>query len=267
MFVIYAFLIGASVGSFLNVAADRVPNGGSLLRPRSFCDSCKRTLASIDMIPVLSYFWLRGRCRHCKARIPFRVVVVEVVTGALFLAVYLLHGMGIDFVVLCACFSLLVLISLIDLEHGLILDVMVFPAIILLLLVAPFWTEFDIPRTFLGEETLFASFANSFLSGLGAFLVFLVIAMIFPAGMGGGDVKFAPVLGLMLGFPGILFALWISAVGGGLIAIGLILAGKKGRKETIPFGPFMALGSAADLMAGPHALIWYQDLAAAISPT
>lgn len=244
-----------------------MPAGGSLLRPRSYCDSCDRTLASIDMIPVLSYLWLRGKCRHCKAGIPIRVVLVEVVTGALFLAIYLLYGLGPGFVILCACLSLLVLVSLIDLEHGLILNVVIIPSIVLLLLLAPFWTELDLPRPFLGDETLIASLLNSFLSGLGAFLVFLVIAMIYPAGMGGGDVKFAPVLGLMLGFPGILFALWLSAVGGGLIAIGLILAGKKDRKDTIPFGPFMAVGSAAVLIAGPHALIWYRNLTAAIAGT
>ena len=267
MFGFVAFLIGASVGSFLNVAADRVPGGRSLVRPRSYCESCQRPLASIDMIPIFSYVWLRGKCRHCKAGIPFRVVLVEAVTGALFLAVYLLHGMGVDFVVLCACLSLLVLISLIDLEHGLILDVMVFPSIVLLLFLALFWSEIGIPRPFLGEETLIASLSNSFLSGLGAFLVFLVIAMIYPAGMGGGDVKFAPVLGLMLGFPGILFALWLSAIGGGLVAIGLVLARRKSRKDTIPFGPIMAIGAAADLIAGPHALIWYRDLAQAIAGT
>ena len=81
MFGIYAFLIGASVGSFLNVVADRVPDGRSLLRPRSFCDACERSLSSIDMVPVLSYLWLRGKCRNCKSAIPLRVFLVEAVTG------------------------------------------------------------------------------------------------------------------------------------------------------------------------------------------
>lgn len=264
MYGILAFLIGTSVGSFLNVAADRVPAGKSLLHPRSFCDSCQRTLASIDMIPVLSYAWLRGKCRYCKAEIPLRVVLVEAITGALFLGVFLIYGLGPEFVVICACLSLLVAVSLIDLEHGLILNVMVLPSIILLLLLAPFWSEIGISRSFLGDESLVASLFNSLASGFGAFLVFLIIAMIFPAGMGGGDIKFAPVLGLMLGFPGILFALWLAAISGGLIALALVIAGRKGRKDTIPFGPFMALGAAAALIAGPNALIWYQDLASAI---
>ena len=260
-------MIGASVGSFLNVAADRLPDGRSLIRPPSYCESCQRPLASIDMVPVLSYAWLRGKCRHCKAAFPFRVVLVESATGAFFLAVFLLYGFGADFVVLSACLSLLLLVSLIDLEHGLILDKMVFPSIVLLLLLAPFWSEIGLARSFLGDETLIASLANSYLSGLGAFLAFLIVAMINPAGMGGGDIKFAAVLGLMVGFPGILIALWVSVVGGGFIAIGLILARRKTRKDSIPFGPFMAMGAAVVLVAGPEIIDWYQDLASAIAGT
>ena len=174
-----------------------MPDGRSLLRPPSYCESCQRPLASIDMVPVISYFWLRGKCRHCQAAVPFRVVLVEAATGVLFLVVFLLYGIGPDFVILSACLSLLLAVSLIDLEHKLILNSMVFPSIILLLLLAPFWTEIGITRSFLGNETLLASLANSYLSGLGAFLAFLIVAMISPAGMGGGDVKFAAVLGLM----------------------------------------------------------------------
>lgn len=243
-----------------------------MIRPRSYCESCQRPLASIDMVPVLSYAWLRGKCRHCKAAVPFRIVLVELATGALFLAVFLLYGFGVDFVVLSACLSLLLLVSIIDLEHGLILDRMVFPSIVLLLLLAPFWSDIGLARTFLGDETLIASMANSYLSGLGAFLVFLIIALIGIAifhrdAMGGGDVKFAAVLGLMVGFPGILIAFWVSSVGGGLIAIGLILARKKRLKDSMKNGPFMAMGAAAALIAGPDILDWYLDLASAIAGT
>ncbi len=237
------------------------------MRPPSYCESCQRPLASIDMVPVFSYVWLRGKCRHCQAAVPYRVVLVEIATGALFVAVFSLYGIGIEFVVLSACLSLLFAISLIDLKHNLILNAMVFPSIVTLLILAPFWTEIGITRSFLGNETLVASLANSYLSGLGAFLVFLIIAIISPAGMGGGDVKFAAVLGLMVGFPGILFAIWISAVGGGLIAITLVLTGKKGRKDVISFGPFMALGAAVVLIAGPGLTDWYLQLASAISRT
>ena len=133
------------------------------------------------MVPVLSYVWLRGKCRHCRAEFPVRVFLVEAATGALFLAVFLLYGFGAGFIVLSACISLLVLVSLIDLEQGLILDKMIFPSIVLLLLLAPFWSEIGFARSFLSDETLIASLANSYLSGLVAFLAFLIIAMVHPA--------------------------------------------------------------------------------------
>lgn len=219
------------------------------------------------MIPVFSYIWLRGRCRHCRASVPLRVVLVEAITGALFVTVLGLYGIGLDFVIVSACLSLLVLVTIIDLEHKLILDSMVFPSIVLLMLMGPFWTEIGLTRSFLGDETLIASLANSYLSGLGAFLVFLAIGLVNPAGMGGGDIKFSAVLGLMVGFPGILLTFWISAVGGGIIAIALILAKKKGRKDVIPFGPFMALGAAIVLVFGPEIIDLYQGLTDTASAT
>ena len=267
MLGIYAFIIGAAVGSFLNVLADRVPDGRSPVLPRSRCESCQRTVASYDMIPVLSYLLLRGKCRTCKAEIPFRVVLIETATGAIFLGVFLLHGFGLGSIVISACLALLLLISIIDLERGLILDVMVFPSIVLLLVLAPFWPDIGFPRTFLGDDTLVGSLANSSLAGFGAFLAFLAVAVINPAGMGGGDIKFAAVLGLMLGFPGILMAIWISVIGGGLIAVCLIVARKKSRKDVMPFGPFMAIGAAVVLISGSGIVNLYQDLAAAVSFT
>ena len=226
-----------------------------------------RPLAPFDMVPVFSYLWLRGKCRDCKATVPIRILLVEAVTGALFVAALSQYGVGLGFIIVSACLSLLVLVSLIDLEHQLILNSMVIPSVVLLLVLGPFWNEIEIERGFLGDETIVASLANTYLSGLGAFLAFLLLAMISPGGMGGGDVKFAAVLGLMVGFPGILLAIWVSVVGGGLIAIFLILTGKKGRKDVIPFGPFMALGAAVVLNAGPDLIDLYTDLADRISGT
>ena len=265
MLGIFAVVIGASVGSFLNAVADRVTEGRCILWPMTYCEGCERHLSFVDMIPVLRYLWPQGKCQNCEAGIHPKALLVEVATGGLFLAVYLIYGFGVDFVILASCLSLLVVVSVTDLEKGLILDVMVFPSIVLLLIMAPFWTEIGFSREFLGDETLLASFANSSLSGLGAFLAFLIVAMINPAGMGGGDVKFAAALGLMVGFPGILMALWISVIGVGIFAIILILTSKKGRKDTIPFGPFMAVGAAVVLIAGPDIINWYQDLASAVS--
>jgi len=262
MLELLVFAIGASFGSFINVAVDRLPNGGSLVRPRSFCDSCSRTLASLDMVPVLSYLVLRGRCRYCKAHIPLRVMLTEAGTGILFTLLFLQYGFGIEFVVLCAVVILLLIVALIDLEHGLILNRVIYPAIVLLVLLAPFWAELGSPRSFPIGEDMVASLLNSLAAGAGAFLVFLAIVLAFPAGMGGGDVKLAGLVGLLVGFPGVLVAVWIASVVGGLLAIALLLMGKKGRKDSIPFGPFLAGSALIVFMAGTQIIAKYQEIAA-----
>ena len=258
MLAILAFFIGGSVGSFLNLAADRMPAGRSIVSPRSFCEACDRRLGSLDMVPVFSYLWLRGRCRYCGARIPMRLMVVEAIMGALFVVIYFRHGFAVEFVVLGAAVSLLMVIALIDLERGLILNRTIYPSLVALIVLAPFWTELGLTRSFLGSESMVASLLNSIITGLGAFLVFLAIGLVYPNGMGGGDVKLAGVIGLLAGFPGALIALWLGIVSGGLVAIGLLVLHKVGRKDTMPFGPFLALGTVAALLAGGEINSWYQ---------
>ena len=122
MLGVLAFALGASVGSFVNVVADRLPIGRSLIRPRSVCQSCNRPIASLDLLPVFSYLWLRGRCRYCGGVIPARALVVEAIAGLLFTVVYARYGLGTDFVIIVGGISLLLVISLIDLERCLILS-------------------------------------------------------------------------------------------------------------------------------------------------
>ena len=162
-----AFLLGVSVGSFVNVVADRLPGGRSLVRPRSFCESCNRTLTSLDLVPIASYLWLRGRCRHCGARIPLRSPLVELFTGALFTLTYLRFGYSAETVVVCAALSVLLIVTLIDLEHGLILNVIVFPTMAALVVVAPFWSELGFARPLLGSLGMPASLFNSLIAGAG----------------------------------------------------------------------------------------------------
>lgn len=248
----------------MNVVADRLPAGQSFTRPRSFCPACKTTLTSLDMVPILSYLWLRGRCRYCGAAIPLRLLLVEVITGLLVTLVFLRYGLALESLVLSLAVFLLLALAIIDLEHGLILNRIVFPGAVAVLIVVPFWPELGLDRTFLGSQSMLASFLNSFLAGAGAFLLFLCIVLAYPAGMGGGDVKLAGLIGLLVGFPGVLVALWFSAVSGGLVAAVLLLLGKKGRKDAIPFGPFLALGAIAALLVGREVASWYQQLAAKV---
>ena len=257
---VFAFVIGAAVGSFLNVIADRLPQGKSLVSPRSQCDACEHPLSYAENLPILGFVWLRGRCRHCGARIPLRVPVVEAVTAGLFVAVYAQFGLGMLFVVVAAGVSLMLAVAVIDWEHRLILNRMVLPALLVSLVVAPFWSELGAARGFPGTSGALASFLNSVAAGGGAFLFFALVAVIFPRGMGGGDVKFAAPLGVIVGFPGALVALWISAFVGGVVAVFLLLLTKRGRKDVIPYGPFMSLGGIAVLLAETEIIDGYQSL-------
>ena len=264
MLLAFTILLGASVGSFVNVVVDRLPAGRSLVTPGSACEICHRRLSLVEMVPILSYFWLRGKCRNCGVAIPARLPMVEAVTALLFSAVYLRFGLGLEFVVLAAGVSLMLIVALIDLERGLILNLIIFPSLVALVLLAPFWSELGLSRTFLGSHTMLASLLNSLVAGAGAFLVFLGIGLAFPAGMGGGDIKLAAVMGLLVGLPGVLIAVWIAVISAGVVAISLLMLHKKGRKDAIPFGPFLALGTVAVLLAENDIRSWYQGLGAGL---
>ncbi|MBM3943956.1 MAG: prepilin peptidase [SAR202 cluster bacterium] len=257
---IILFVIGASVGSFLNVVGDRLPAGLSLVSPPSHCPRCDRPLARYDMIPLVSYLVLRGRCRYCRNPIPPRVFAIELITGLLFLAIYLQYGLGLSFLVLAACVSFFVAVAIIDLEHGLIYNRMIAPALVLAVLVAPFWNELGLPRTFLGNEEMLGSLYNSLVAGGAAFLIFLAIFVAYPAGMGGGDVRYAGVIGVLTGVQGTLVGLWTAMVAGGIVAIALIATRLRGRKDAIPFGPFMSAGAIVGLLWGSQAISAYQSL-------
>ena len=180
--------------------------------------------------------------------------------GALFTVIYLKFGLDLGGVLLAASVSLLILVALIDIDRGLILNKLMFPSLIVLLILAPFWTELGLSRSFLGNDDLLATSINSILAGFGSFMVFLVIAMIYPNGMGGGDIKLSGVIGLLVGFPGALIALWLAAVSGGVAAIGLIALRKLGRKDAMPFGPFLAVGAIVTLLAGSEITSWYHRI-------
>ena len=257
IFGLLAFGIGASVGSFLNVVADRLPAGKSVLSPPSHCLKCGRRISVRDLVPVLSYVWLRGRCRGCAERIPARVIAVEVVMGALFAALYLKLGWGVPVIVAGAGGGLLVAIAVVDLEHRLIPNRLVVPAVVVLAVLAPLWPELGIDRALVFEQAHLASLANSLAAGTGAFLVFLVVKAVYPAGMGAGDVKMAGMLGLLVGYPGIVVALWTAVVVGGVVAVGLLAVGGRSRKDAMPLGPFLSVGGIFALLAGTESIDFY----------
>ena len=254
---VFAFFIGTAVGSFVNVVADRLPAGQSLVRPGSHCPVCDTHLRAFDLVPVLSYVWLRARCRYCGAAIPRRLPLVEAGTGLLFALAAASFGFSAAFAAAAVILGLLVAITIIDLEHGLILDKVVLPASVAALLMAPLWPLVGVEREFFWWSGPLASFASSLAGGVAGFVFFLAIVFLRPGGMGGGDVKLGGLLGLLLGLAGVVIAVWVAVVAGGVVAAALLVLGKRGRKSEMPFGPFLAGGAAVALLAGSQVQSWY----------
>ncbi len=250
LILIFAWF-GTTVGSFLHVCIDRLPAGKSLIRPPSHCDVCQHRLSVLDLIPVFSYLWLRRRCRYCQVPLSRRPFWVEIGTGLLFPLAYWSYGLGPEFTLAVLYGSVFIVLGVIDLEHMLILNKIVYPSAAVALIISLF-----LPR---GEGFLFlwpANF-NGVIGGVIG-LVFLSIPFfIYPEGMGEGDVKMAALIGLMTGFPLVLAALFMGTILGGLVAGVLLLLKVKKRKEPIPFGPFLSLATITTLLWGNDIINWY----------
>ena len=176
---IIGFILGIFLGSFLNVCIDRLPQGQSIVKPPSHCAACGKKLGIFEFIPIVSYLWLKGRCRHCGASIPPRILALEVATGLLFVLLTFNYGLSIEFLVLAFYTCLFLVLAVIDLEHGLILNKIAYPAIGISLGLSPFWSSLGLPRMLPWESTILNDFLSS-LSGGGIFAVlFLLIALLY----------------------------------------------------------------------------------------
>jgi len=232
------FAPGLAVGSFLNVVAARIPLRRSIVRPGSACMSCGAPIAWRDNLPLVSYALLRGKCRACGVRIPLRYPAVELATAALAAGCGLAFGLTLDALVAAFFCAVLVAVSATDLEHRIIPNRIVVPAAAIVL----------VAQTTLHPSPEWA------LGALGAAGFLFVAALVYPAGMGMGDVKLALVMGAMLGRT-VPVALLVGMVAALLPSTVLFARhGAKARKMGIPLGPFLALGSVVALFAG-HALL------------
>jgi len=249
-------LLGLMLGSFLNVCIDRLPAEKSIVSPPSKCDSCGRRLSPQDLIPLVSYLWLRGRCRYCGAAIPKRVFAVELLTGFMLAFLYQWFGLSPEFGVTSFWAIVFILVFFIDLEQGLILNKIVYPSMLIAILLAAFvqpeWME--------GWRLI--PVASAALGGGVGLVLFWLIAFISGGGMGWGDVKLAALIGLACGFPLVLVALVLGALLGGLAAAVLLLVKKRqwGKKQTIPFGPSLAVGAMVTIIWGVEISDWYLGL-------
>lgn len=247
-FQVMAFIMGCIFGSFYNVVIHRLPLEQSLVRPGSRCPACGHEIAAYDNIPVVSYLLLGGRCRSCKTGISPRYPLVEALTGLLALLLFRRYGLhpqfGIEFI-FC---SLLLVIAFIDLDTGLIPNVLSLPGIVLGL-----GFSFFTPRL---------SWTDSLLGiFLGGGLLYLVAAGYYllrkKEGMGMGDVKLLGMIGAFIGWPGVLFTILCGSVTGTLISLPLMLRGGKGLGSSLPFGPFLSFGAVCYLFWGKLFYDWY----------
>jgi leader peptidase (prepilin peptidase) / N-methyltransferase len=243
--IAFAAVLGAVVGSFLNVVVHRLPRGESLVRPRSRCPKCGTQIAGYDNVPVVSWLLLRGRCRSCGAEIPARYPAIEALTAVVFAAVVAVRGFDDGLLLELPFAAVLIAIAAVDLEQRIIPNRIVVPAAVWAVAVGAIVATSDLP------ELLIA--------GAAAFLALLLAALAYPAGMGMGDVKLAGVMGLYLGAavaPALLAAFAAGAV------VGIIIVAREGagaRKRGVPFGPFLALGGLLGLLAGPELIDLYSD--------
>ena len=246
IFSLLVFLIGAILGSFLNVLIDRLPRQKTILFGRSKCESCHRILAPQDLIPIVSYLMLSGRCRYCHAKIPQRLLLVEVVSGFLASSLFLYAtyaGLSpllfIFLLIIMLCFEG---VFFADTAYGIIPD------------------EFII--SIIGSTLFLLILENialipmHFLAGVGSFLLFLILYIITRGrGMGAGDVKLAFAVGLFLGFPLIVVGLYVAFLTGAFVSLILVVMGlKKMRGGTIAFGPFLSIGTTIGFFFGTRIL-------------
>ena len=236
-------LLGLFVGSFLNVCIDRLPRGQSIIHPRSHCAVCNRELGTLDLLPIFSYLWLRGRCRYCRARIPLRLPIVEGVTGLLFALLYWKFGLGLELGISLIYVSLLTAIFVIDLENQLVLDKVTYPAMVLALAFSFFWPGLGVVSSLIGGAIGLAAMALPFI--------------IYRRGMGLGDVKLGALVGLMTGFPLVFVAILLSWIGGGLVAAILLAFKIKKLKDPIPSATFLATSAMVTLLWGQAIWQWY----------
>jgi len=240
--------LGLIVGSFCNVCIYRIPKNESIIYPASHCPKCRTTIKPVDNIPLLSYILLKGRCRNCGSKISIQYPVVELLTGMIYLIIYLIYGLSIQSLVYIILSSALIIIAFIDLNEQIVPDVISLPGIGVGLILS-----FFVP---------YLSFINSALGvvvGGGIILIIaLVGSMIFKKeAMGGGDVKLAAMIGAFLGWRYTIISLFLGFFLGALAGIFLILSKIKSKEDMVPFGPFIALGSLITLLWGEKIIAWY----------
>ena len=256
------FILGLVIGSFLNVCIYRLPLQQSIVFPPSHCQNCQAEVKRYDLIPVLSWLLLHGKCRSCGTNISYIYPLVELLTGVVFVLAYLKIGYSVELIRALVLASFFIVITFIDFEHQLILDKVLIPMALVGVVFNIIINE-NILSYAQGFNDFFL-FQISYLDMLIGLMLggglLLLIAVLSNGGMGGGDVKLAAVLGLWLGWEYNITLLLLSFILGGIIC-SLLLASKiKSRKDYIPFGPFITLAAWVVYLYGNEIINWYWSI-------
>ena len=244
-------LYGLIIGSFLNVCIYRIPREESIAFPSSHCPNCGTSLKWCDLVPVFSFIVQRGKCRYCGEKISPQYPIIELLNAILYLIIYTKFGLSLEFFFYAIIFSLLIVITLIDLQHMIIPDIL-----IILILVISVIYKILLYILYSKSPDLLNSIGGLVLSSL----LFILIIIVSKGGMGGGDVTLIGALGFILGIKRIFLTIFLSFILGVIISIFLLITKIKGRKDPIPFGPFIILGFFIVIFWGEQLLAWYMNL-------
>ena len=248
MFAIISIILGSLVGSFLNVCISRLPKEESIIWPGSHCPYCKKPIRFYDNIPLVSYVLLMGKCRNCKKPISIQYPLIEGITALSSLFLFMKFGPSLSYLFYFAFVAALIVITVIDLYHQIIPDVISLPGIGVGL----------IASLILPQITFLNSLFGVLLGGGSLFLVATCYEWLFKReGMGGGDVKLLAMIGAFLGWKAVILTILLSSLIGSITGILIMVVKGKDFKYAIPFGPFLSLGAAISLFYGQNIINWY----------
>ncbi len=244
-YTVFFTIFGLVFGSFYNVVGLRVPKKESIAFPPSHCTSCDRRLTALDLVPVFSYLFLKGRCRSCGEKIHWVYPLMEFITGGLFALSFWQIGFQPELIIAILFMSLLVIITVSDIAYMLIPDKVLLPIGALLLVL----------RLFIPLDPWWDSLLGAALG----FGILLLIAIVSKGGMGGGDIKLFFVIGLVLGVSGTFMTLFFASLIGSIAGIIMLRINNEGRKTPVPFGPSIALAAVIVYFWGDALLNWYMN--------
>lgn len=252
-FTIILFIMGVVLGSFFNVCIHRIPNKKSIINPPSHCYNCNTRLKSLDLVPILSWTLLRGKCRYCGQKISKRYALVELLTGILFVLVYKAYGYSTITLYYLLLVSLLVVITFIDLNHYIIPDELIIFGLIGASIFNILGQGISIKDSLLG----------CLICGGMLALIYLIELLIKKEAMGGGDIKLFGMVGLFLGIKLGLLTILLSVYVGAIYGVCSIIYSKMKQKEynsIIPYGPFISVGALISILYGTNIINWYIGL-------